>query len=570
MARWLAHALAAQQSRHHRAFEQATRDPERAQLAVLRSLLRDHADTAFGREHHFATVGSAADYAHRVPVRDYEAIRPYVSRITAGEPRVLTRDAPLMFAATSGTTGEPKLVPVTPGSARATAALMRLWTFYALRDHPDMLDHDILTIVSPAVEGVAPGGLPYGAMTGLTYQRLPWLVRRRHALPYAVTLIRDHETRYAVALRLALARSISSVGTANPSTLLRLAETAARRGAELVRAIHDGTLGFDDVEPVPHAGLTARELRSTLDAAAHADPTRAAFLDGVIERRGQLRLGDCWPALSLIGCWLGGNAGVQAGHLDAHFAPGVARRDLGLAASEGRLTVPVEDGSAAGVLAVHTTFFEFIAEGEIDDPAPRPFLAHELEDGRRYYVIVTGPNGLYRYDLNDVVEVRGVHHRAPKVAFVRKGRDMLSITGEKLHLNHVVHAVQAAERATGLAVWQFRLISAVEQARYDLLLELTREADTRRRLGEFATAFDRALGSVNVEYASKRRSGRLGSPRLCVMRRGWAERVCRDDFARGRRDAQHKWSALRPEWDAVSCADVVERVDDVERTVSVS
>ena len=42
-------------------------------------------------------------------------------------------------------------------------------------------------------------------MSGLAYQRLPWLMRRRHALPYGVTLIGDHDTRYFVTMRLALA-----------------------------------------------------------------------------------------------------------------------------------------------------------------------------------------------------------------------------------------------------------------------------------------------------------------------------------------------------------------------------
>ena len=88
-------------------------------------------------------------------------------------------------------------------------------------------------------------------MTGLTYQRLPWLIRRRHALPYATALIRDHETRYFVAARLALGGAISSIGTPNPSTLLRLAETAARRGPDLIRAVHDGVLGVDHVEVMP-------------------------------------------------------------------------------------------------------------------------------------------------------------------------------------------------------------------------------------------------------------------------------------------------------------------------------
>ena len=566
MGRLLGHALTAQQWLHRRAFEIAIRDPEQAQTHVLRALLRANADTGFGREHRFATIGSAGEYARRVPIRDYEALRPYVGRITAGEPRVLTAEAPFMFTTTSGTTGEPKLIPVTAGWARAMASLMRLWTVCALREHPAMLDHRVLTIVGPAVEGVAPGGLPYGAMTGLTYQRLPWLIRRQHALPYATALIRDHEARYFVTLRLALGHALSSIATPNPSTLLRLADIAVRRSDALVRAVHDGTLGAADLAPIPAAGATGRDLAAALGAALRPDPQRASFLEAVAREHGRLVLGDCWPELSLLACWLGGSAGIQARHLEAHFGRQVARRDLGLVASEGRFTVPVDDDSAAGVLAVHTNFYEFIAEEEIDDPAPRTLLCHELGEGQRYYMVVSGANGLYRYDMNDVVEVRGFHGRTPKMAFVRKGRDMLNITGEKLHLNHVLHAVGAAEHATGLDVWQFRLIPDVEAARYDLLLELSSAVEERGRLARFAATFDRGLAEVNIEYASKRASARLAGPRLCLMRRGWAERRCGEEFAHGRREIQHKWSVMRPEWDDTSRAEVVECVDGLART----
>jgi hypothetical protein len=542
-------ALSAGQWRHRRRFEAAAAHPREAQTRVLRALLAANAGTAFGRDHGFGRLRTPADYAAQVPVRDYEALRPYVRRLLDGEPGILTAEAPLAFATTSGTTGEPKLVPVTPTSARQTAALMRLWSARALEDHPRMLARQVLTMVGPAVEGTTPAGTPYGAMTGMTYQGLPWLVRRRHALPYAVALIRDHETRYFVAARLALAQAVSSIGTPNASTLLRLAETARRREGEIVRAIHDGALGADDVEPLAGAGVSTADLRAVLAAGLGPDPGRAGELERLAGRRGGLVLGECWPELALVGCWLGGSAGVQARHLDAHL-PGIPRRDLGLVASEGRLTVPLEDGSPAGVLAVGTTFFEFVAEEEMDVPAPRIWLAHELQDGHRYDVIVTGANGLYRYDLNDVVEVRGFHRRTPRVAFVRKGRDMLSITGEKLHLNHVLHAVRAAEGAIGLGVWQFRLIPDAEAARYDLLVEPA--APSTGVPDAFVALFDRALAEVNAEYASKRASGRLHRPRLHLMPPGWSERVCREEIARGRRESQHKWTAMRPDWDALS------------------
>jgi hypothetical protein len=561
VARLLRHLLTAEQWAHRRAFEAATAAPVEAQARVLARLLRANADTAFGREHGFATTVTPAAFVRRVPIRDYEALRPYVNRIVAGEAAVLTADAPQMFATTSGTTGEPKLVPVTETAALDTAALMRLWTVHALRDHPRLLDHRVLTMVGPAVEGRTASGLPIGAMTGMIQQRLPWLVRRQQAVPYPVALVRDAETRYFLTARLALAHRVSSVGTPNASTLLRLAEVAGRHADRLCRAIHDGTLGVDAAEPI--AGVSHADLLAALTAGVRPDPGRAAALDAIARRHGRLVLGACWPELALVACWLGGSAGIQARHLDAHF-PGVPRRDLGLVASEGRLTVPLADDTAAGVLAVHTGFFEFIAEEEIEAAWPRTLLCHELEDGRRYYVVVTAANGLYRYDMNDVVEVRGFHRRTPRLAFVRKGRDMLNITGEKLHLNHVLHALRSAEAAAGLGVWQFRLIPDVEASRYDLLLEPAPGADIRS-LAILVTAFDRALADVNVEYAAKRASGRLGLPRLHLMRPGWSERLCRQEFAQGRRDVQHKWSVLRPEWDASSRGEVLATLDEAER-----
>jgi hypothetical protein len=554
-------ALRAREWSHRRRFEAAVARPEAAQRRLLLDLLASNAETAFGRAHGFASVRDTADYARQVPVQEYEGFRPYVRRVVAGEPRVLTAEPPFMFTTTSGTTGEPKLIPVTASWRDDLAALMRLWTRYALRDHPRMFDHQVLTVVSPAVESATETGLPCGAMSGVAYQRLPWLIRRRRVLPYWVALLKDYETRYFVATRLALGARVSSVGTPNPSTLLRLAETAGRRAEELMRAVHYGMLG---VSPDVEAEAT-RAAGAQTDAPfrLRPDPGRAAELARILARHGRLVLRDCWPDLQLAACWLGGNAGIQARRLPEHYGADVPLRDLGLIASEGRLTIPMDDGSAAGVLAVHSVYFEFVPEERIDETTPPTLRAHELIDGQRYYVILTGRNGLYRYDLNDIVEVRGFYRGTPKVAFVRKGRDMVSITGEKLHLNQVEAALRAAEGTARLEVCQFRVIPDIERSRYDLLVELVAPGPARGALAAFLGAFDGGLAALNVEYAAKRASARLAAPRLVLMRAGWAERLCRAEFRRGRREYQHKWAAIRHEWDEASRAEVLDTLEPV-------
>jgi hypothetical protein len=540
---------------HTLRFEAACARPDRAQTAVLAALLARNAGTAFGRAHGFAAIRTPAEFARAVPVRDYEAMRPYVRRIAAGEPGVLTEERVTAFATTSGTTGEPKLVPVTASWQAQAAALTRLWLRGAARDHPRLLDGALLTVVSPAIEGRTPGALPFGAMSGMLARGLPAPVRHAQALPYAVCLIADPETRYLVTMRLALAERVSAVGTPNPTTLLRLADTGARHTETILRAIHDGSLGTPWPPLREEPGWSAPATRRAIGQRLRPDPARARVL-AAAARGGGLQPRDAWPGLALIGCWLGGAAGFHARRLDEAYGP-APRRELGLLASEGRITLPLEDETDAGVLAVHAGFFEFVPEDAIGSPAPPIRLAHELQRGLRYGIVLSGGNGLYRYDLNDVVEVRGWYRGAPRLAFIRKGRDMASIVGEKLHANHVVAAVQHASGVTGTDVWQFQLIPDVAACRYDLLVEPRGPLPAARGTA-FARAVDEALGALNREYADRRASRRLAGPRLHVMRAGWAEGRCRAAFAEGRRDVQHKWPAIRLDWDAASRAEVIE------------
>ena len=542
---------------HHARFQKATEQPDVTQAQFLQTLVKQNADTVFGRDHGFSTIKNPADYACQVPIQNYEGFRPYINRIVARQERILTTEPPFMFTTTSGTTGEPKLIPVTASWREQMASLMRLWMFYALRDHSGYLDQKVFTIVSPAVEGKTPSGIPFGAMSGVAYQRLPWVVRRQYVIPYAVALISDHEARYFVTMRLALAQSVSVIGTPNPTSLIRLVETAAGHAEAIIRAIHDGTLGIPRPETISEAGTLHDDVIREIEARVHPDRERARFLTKVVEEHGALSPRYCWPDLTLVACWLGGNAGIHARRLAEPYGPNVSLRDLGLLASEGRMTIPVEDHSATGVLAVHANFYEFIPEDEIENSSPPVLLAHELEDGKRYYIILSGGNGLYRYDLNDIVEVQGFYHRTPKVAFVRKGRDMVSITGEKLHLNQIQAALREAEKHSQLEIWQFRLIPDVDQSRYDLLVELRGELGADSQGFALLAAFDQALSALNIEYASKRASKRLGPPRLFVMRSGWSERLCRADFRNGKREFQYKWPALRPAWDDASRKEVL-------------
>ena len=72
--------------------------------------------------------------------------------------------------------------------------------------------------------------------------------------------------------------------------------------------------------------------------------------------------------------------------------------------------------------------FEFV-EREKHESGGGDFLdLHELEDGREYYVFVTTGEGLYRYDMNDIVRVNGRFFATPALEFVQKGKGVTNIT----------------------------------------------------------------------------------------------------------------------------------------------
>ncbi len=522
-------------------FVAACRDPRATQERLLSRIVAANQGTRFGSEHHFDADWSSSEFRLNVPVRDHDGLRSYLDRVWEGEPDVLTREPVLMFTTTSGTTGKPKYIPITKSASEANSRLSRAWYFRSLQDHPSFLDGRILGIVSPEEEGRTPQGVPYGAASGRLYRRSPWVLRHAYAVPYVTFGIDEYEAKYYAIARFAIEAPVTFVGTPNPSTLVRIAEVANRHREELIRDLHDGTLStkFD----------IATGTRDYLSRALRANPARARTLERLVATHGVLRPRDYWQDLRLIGCWKGGSVSVQLENARRWFGDNLPIRDLGYLASEALMSLPIQDEGAEGALAVTANFFEFIPEGDIDSPGAKTLLADQLETGGRYYVVVTTQAGLYRCDMNDIIQVTGFFHSTPLIEFVRKGRDMTSIGGEKLHVAQVIEAVEGATRQLDLSMVAYRAIADAAANSYAFLFEPTNGEVTNDRLTKLLCLVDERLGLFNLEYRSKRTSGRLGSPCLYLMRPGWYERRVQRRVSAGARDTQFKASLLNDDFE---------------------
>ena len=104
-------------------------NPLETQEKVFQELISKAASTQFGKDHDFISINNHKDFVKRVPVKDYEALKPYVEKVVAGESDILWPGKPLYFAKTSGTTSGVKYIPLTKDSMpnhmrTATSALI--------------------------------------------------------------------------------------------------------------------------------------------------------------------------------------------------------------------------------------------------------------------------------------------------------------------------------------------------------------------------------------------------------------------------------------------------------------
>jgi hypothetical protein len=498
-------------------FEAACQNPQATQEALLRRILAYHRETAFGIDHGFAAIRTVADFRRQLPIAPYEHFEPYIRRVMAGETQALLADPQvLMFALTSGTTAARKHIPITQQYLDDYRRSWNLWGLRAIKQHKHVFLKPILQLVGDADEYRSDAGIPCGNLSGFTAQVQKRIMRWMYVVPPSTGKVKDAHARTYIAVRMGLRKPLGMLMSANPSTLVNLARFMDREKEALIRDIHDGTLSCKLEIPT--------EVRAALTKRLRPKRERAAQLERFANKLGSLYPKDAWPAdRLLVGCWTGGSVGPYLRQLATYYGDAPVR-DLGLLASEGRMSIPVEDATPSGVLDITTHYFEFIPEGEIDRSNPTVFGAHEVEAGKHYYIVPTTKAGLYRYHISDLVRVTGFFHQTPTIEFLGKGSRFSNLTGEKLSEHHVTQSVDRVVQSVPQPLSAYSLAPCWDDAQpyYGFFLEEPDAADPAM-LRRFLTALDLALGENNIEYEAKRASGRLGPVRAHILPAGfWA------------------------------------------------
>jgi hypothetical protein len=480
-----------------RKFHAAAHNVEETQSRLLKQYLTRNRGTEYLSQH-----------PRELPLTMYDDYLPYVRRIADGEPNVLTVEPVELFELSSGSTAASKMIPYTRTLKTEFQRGLSAWISDLFTRHPSLRSGPAYWSISPLTDGPrrTRGGTPIGFEEDSAYLGgLGALVESALAVPNLVKHIRDVAAfRYITMLFLLRCEDLRLISVWNPTFLTLLLEPLPAWWDSLLRDIAEETI-------TPPASID-EDIHRTLLKKFSRNAQRAKQLSRNAQRAKQLSriqptdYPSIWSHLRLISCWADGASKPYADLLQRQF-PNVQIQPKGLLATEAFVTLPIAGGEG-GVLAVTSHYFEFLTEsGDL-------LAAYQVEKGRAYSVVLTTGGGLYRYQLNDLVEVVGFHGEAPRLKFIGKTNDTSDYFGEKLNEQFATNVLERLFSAHYISPSFYMLApDDTDVFHYTLYLEAENHPDG------LAAELDEAL-CQNFHYEYCRKLGQLAEVRIVPVKRG--------------------------------------------------
>ena len=521
--------------KYWRKFEGLCEHTETTQNSLLEEILARQADTTFGRNNGFSAITNYQEYRDKVEVQNYEGLRPLIEKQALQNSLEITHDPAILYAQTSGSTGRPKYIPVTKHSLAQLKISQTLSSLMMYRACPEAFNGKMLTIVSPAEEGYNEWGKLYGSASGLIVKNSPEIIKKKCLLPFETFEIQNHDLKYDLILLIALAEeNITFMGTANPSTLLHLLNLINQKTDYFLEILSG------NIEGIWHK--CASESENKILAAINCSEQRLVFLERLLAANQNITFADLWPKLRLIVTWTGGSCGIPLDSVASSLPKSCKVMDAGYLASEFRGTI-THSSTQLGIPTLHENFFEFVEKQSREDGVNKFLRLHELENNRQYYIFVTNQNGLYRYDMCDIVEVSGYFKKTPCLRFVQKGKGTTNITGEKLYESQLISTLKTLALRHNIHPTFYVCLADELASRYELFVETSEVVNLPQK--KISIIVDNLLADNNIEYKTKRASNRLKKLVVKLLQPGTFEIYKKKLVEEGQRESQFKVMTLQ-------------------------
>ena len=430
------------------------------QQAILQQLLKTGSKTIFGRDHLLGAVQDHATFREAVPIRDYEALKPYIEQVKSGKENVLWKGKPMYFAKTSGTTSGVKYIPISKDSIsnHIDTARNALLCYMAESGNSAFADGRMIFLSgSPVLERV--GGIPTGRLSGIVNHFVPKYLRSNQLPSYETNCIEDWEEK-----------------------LGRIVNETWNQDMTLISGIPPWMqMYFDWLQE--KTGKTIKQLFPNLQVLVHGGVAFEPYKDKLFESLGgPVHTVETFPA----------SEGFFA------FQDTMDQEGLLLNTDSG-------------------IFFEFIPADEIFNEHPTRLSLADVKMGVNYALIVNSNAGLWGYNIGDTV--RFVSLDPYRIVVTGRTKHFISAFGEHVIAEEVEAAIMEAAKIHHAQIIEFTVAPMI-QAKEELPFHewFVSFAKAPDQLEAFATKVDEELRKRNIYYDDLIRGGILQPLKISNLR----------------------------------------------------
>lgn len=417
-------------------------NPVATQQKVFKQLLAEAKNTQFGKDHHFSKIKTVGDFAQKVPVRDYEALKPYVDRVVKGEENVLWKGKPIYFAKTSGTTSGAKYIPLTAASMpyHIEAARNAILSYIHETGNADFVDGKMIFLQgSPILE--EKNGIKLGRLSGIVAHYVPKYLQKNRMPSWETNCIDDWETKVDAIVDETIHENMAII-SGIPSWVQMYFEKLSAKANKPVGDI------FKNFNLFIYGGV-------------NYEPYRAKFENLIGRKVDSIEL---FPAS------------------EGFFAYQDSQKEKGML-----------------LLLNSGIFYEFIKADEFHTENPKRYTIGEVELSVNYVLILSTNAGLWAYNIGDTVQFTSL--KPYRIIVSGRIKHYISAFGEHVIGKEVEAALQEAMTGTEVRVNEFTVAPQITPKEglpyHEWFIEFENEPNNP---DEFALRIDAAMRKQNVYY----------------------------------------------------------------------
>lgn len=413
------------------------------QEAIMLYLLKNAAKTLFGNEHRFAEIRTYDEYKAAIPVRDYEALSPYIDKIKDGQQNILWKGKPMYFAKTSGTTSGTKYIPISKDSIHnhIDTAKNALLCYMVESGNTNFADGKMIFLSgSPVLERIA--GIPTGRLSGIVNHFVPGYLRGNQLPSYETNCIDDWETKLGKIIEETIDKDMRLISGIPPWVQMYFDWLLEKSGKSSIKEL------FPNLQVIVQGGVNFEPYKARMmqSLGGHVD-----MLETFPASEGFFAFQD---TLDQEGLLLNTNSGI---------------------------------------------FFEFVPATEIFNDNPTRLTLKDVQVGENYALIINSNAGLWGYNIGDTV--RFVSTDPYRLVVSGRTKHFISAFGEHVIGEEVEYAILQAAREHGAHITEFTVAPMVqttgELPYHEWFVEFEHRPDDMQA---FAWRIDDHLRSKNSYY----------------------------------------------------------------------